>query len=251
MNGKRIVLTGASSGIGYELCRVLCEENRIFASARRAEKIFKHDNVTAYACDISRPENIDRLLDDAKNEMGDIDIFIANAGFAYYECFDTPDWDHISSIFNTNVFSVIYTLSKLRKIKNGGDFTFAVTASAMCHLAMPGYSLYSATKFALKGFTDAFRFELPKNQNICMIYPIATLTSFFDAAGTQNLPWPRQKADYVAKQIVKGVSRNRKHIYPSKLYRIMLFLNRFLPILKIYLAMENKKTQKALCSGDK
>lgn len=241
LKNKNIVLTGASSGIGDEICKLIAEDNRVLAVSRNTSKIFDHPNVTKFSCDVSKKENIDELFKKAGEVLGDVDIFIANAGFAFYEYFETPDWDHIESIFNTNVFSSAYSLVKLKDMKNGKPFNFVITASAMSFNAMPGYALYSSTKFALKGFTDAYRYELGKGQNINMVYPIATLTSFFDVAGSEKLPWPRQKASTVAKIVVKGICRNKKHIFPSKLYRVILFFNKFFPVFKIYNKGESKK----------
>jgi len=241
LKNKNIILTGASSGIGAEICKLISEDNTVFAVSRNISKIVDHPNVIKFSCDISKGENVDVLFKEAFEQLGDIDVFMANAGFAYYEYFDKADWGHIESIFKTNVFSILYSLAKMKEIKEEAAFNFVITASAMSLNAMPGYALYSGTKFALKGFTDAFRFELSKNQCINMVYPIETLTSFFDVAGSEKLPWPRQKASTVAKIIVNGVSCNKKHIYPSKLYRLMSIFDIFLPIMRIYLRNEAKK----------
>ncbi len=65
-----------------------------------------------YTCDISSALNIDRLFVDAKQILGGIDIFIANAGFAYYGEIDKPDWINIEQIYRTNVFSPLYCIGK-------------------------------------------------------------------------------------------------------------------------------------------
>lgn len=250
MKGKKIILTGASSGIGAELCALLARDNTVFAVARRAEKIPQHPNVIAYMADVSDLAAVDLLIETAEKKMKGIDVFIANAGFAYYEFLDKPDVPHMESIFRTNVFSPLHALVTLREKKKDEPFTFAVTASAMSFLAMPGYSLYSGTKFALKGFADSYRYELGKGQNLCLVYPIATLTSFFDAAGSETMPWPRQRADQVAKKIVRGLDRSKKHIFPSRLFALMLFMNRFFPVFRIYAALEYGKTKTSLLKGD-
>jgi len=241
LEGKRIILTGASSGIGKEICLLLAEKNTIFAVARTSSKIPIHPNIIAFPCDISQKENLDILFVEALKIMKKIDLFFANAGFAYYGPFDKADWNAITSIYHTNVFSTIYSLQKMREISGDAPFGFAITASAMSFLSLPGYALYGSTKFALKGFTDAMRFELKKGQQIHMVYPIATRTSFFDVAGAENLPWPRQKTSFVAKKIVKGIEKNKKHIYPACLFRVLQFLNRFSPAFKTYLWFESKK----------
>lgn len=251
MKGKKIIITGASSGIGAELCRQLCEENQILAAARRENKIPQHKNITPLSCDISLPENIDRLFEEAEKTLGSADLFLANAGFAYYELLGRPDWNHIRSIFETDVYSVVYSLQKMREHRGEKGFSFGITASAMSYLAMPGYALYSGCKFALKGITDGLRYELRRDQKIHMIYPIATLTEFFDQAGSsEKLPWPRQTAKTVAKRIIRGVNRGRRHIFPSFLFRSMMIMAKFLPIFPLYMAMEKKKLKDLERQGD-
>lgn len=244
MQGKNIIITGASSGIGAEICEILEKNNKIFAVARRAERIPDSENIIKYACDVSSSKNLDLMFDVAIETMGSIDVFIANAGYAYYEQIEGPDWYHIEQIFKTNNFSVFYSLLKMKKICKDNGFNFAITASAMSYMAIPGYSLYAATKYSLKGFSDAFRYELKKNQILSVAYPVATYTDFFDTAESDNMPWPRQKANTVAKAIVEGISKNKRHIYPSKLFQLGLFLNRFIPLFYFYQIFEGKKYRK-------
>ncbi len=241
IKGRKLVITGASSGIGLELCKILMKDNLVFAVSRRTDTIPDSDNVIKYSCDVSRRENIDNLFSEAIKSLGDIDVFFSNAGFAYYEEIKKPDWEHNESIFRTNVFSVFYSIQKMKELKKDQSFNFVITASAMSFMAIPGYSLYASTKFALKGFTDSYRFELSKNQVISMVYPVATYTDFFDVANAEKMPWPRQKAGVVAKSIVRGVARNKKHIKPSALFVLGQFINRLFPFFKIYQRVEGNK----------
>jgi short-subunit dehydrogenase len=251
MESKNIIITGASSGIGADLCELLHKDNKIFAVARSTEKIKNSKNIYKFSCDVSKPENIDLLFTEAQKQLGEIDIFFANAGFAYCEKIEKADWKHIESIFSTNVFSVFYSISKFKELKIDQAFNFVVTASAMSYLSIPGYSLYGSTKFALKGFADAFRYELNNNQKLSLVYPVATYTSFFDIANAEKMPWPRQKSLVVAKAIIKGVKRNKKHIYPSCLFRIGMILNGIIPIFKIYLGIEGRKFRKENANDSK
>lgn len=241
MKGKNIIITGASSGIGAEICKILHKENLVFAVARRAEKIPESQRIIKYACDISQPKNIDAMFDNAVKKLGSIDVFIANAGFAYCELTEKADWNHIDQIFRTNNYSVFYSILKMKELCGDKGFNFAIMASAMSFLAIPGYSLYAATKFALKGFTDAFRYELKKSQVIHVIYPVATYTDFFNVADSEKMPWPRQSSITVAKATVRGISKNKKNIYPSILFRLGMFLNRFIPIFSLYRNIEGNK----------
>ena len=244
MQNKRIVITGASSGIGADLVSLLSPENKIFAVARNIQNIPENSNVKAFSCDVSKSENLDKLFDAAISELGDIDFFFANAGFAYYEKIEKADWQHNEEIFNTNVFSVFYSLQKLKEIKKDKPFNFIVTASAISHLPYPGYALYSATKFALRGYADAYRYELSVNQHLSLVYPVATYTQFFNVASAEAMPWPRQKSIAVAKAAIRGASKSKKHIYPSFLFRTGMIINGIIPIYKIVQAMEGSKFRK-------
>lgn len=241
IKGRKIVITGASSGIGALLCHMLAPDNSIVAVARNTSKIPVHENIIPQSCDVSIEAHINNMFGFALEKLGGIDIFFANAGFTYYGRIKNADWNDLARIYNTNVLSVIYSLQKMREIKGSAPFSFVITASAMSFLNLPGYALYGSTKFALKGFSDAVRYELHKGQNLHMVYPIATRTSFFDAAHITQLPWPRMKAETVARRIIAGVSRNHKHIYPSFLFRLLLFFNRFLPAFRTYNYFEMKK----------
>jgi short-subunit dehydrogenase len=244
MKGKNIIITGASSGIGAELLKVLAADNKILAVSRNISNISETSNVKAFSCDVSKVDNIDLLFDEAINFFGRIDVFFANAGFAYCERIQKSDWNYIDEIFSTNVKSVFYSLFKLKEISEEKPFKFVITASAFSYISMPGYSLYCSTKFALKGFADAYRYELDKCQKLILVYPVATYTEFFNVAGSDKMLWPRQKPEAVAKAMIEGVRKSKENIYPSFFFRILLLLNRILPLFNIYIKLEGKKFRK-------
>jgi len=231
---KTIVVTGASSGIGLDLVNELAPYNcNIVAVARSIEKIeFHHKNVIKYPCDISKPENIDQLFDFVMNRFKTIDIFVCNAGFAYYGEIAGPNWEEIEKIYQTNVFSAIYVAEKMKARHGKKPFQVAITASAMSYLSYPGYTLYASTKAALHGFATGYRCELERGQKIQMIYPIATRTKFFEQAGEKTpVPWPSQTAEKVASIIVNGLIKGKNSIFPSKLFQTVNILNGYLPFL--------------------
>lgn len=241
--GKRVAITGASSGIGLELLKLLLANGcRVAACARHTEKIkLKSRNLHLKKCDISKKENIDEFFDFAQKKLGGIDIYISNAGFAYYEKLQTPDWEHISSIIDTNFISTVYAAEKMKAMHRDKPYNFVVTASAMGLLSLPGYSLYSGTKAAVRGFADAYRYELSPGQHFQVVYPIATKTEFFKRAGDNTpVPWPTQSAAAVARRIIKGIIENKEHIFPSKAFRLANTVNRALPFMfDIYVDINN------------
>lgn len=241
LKNKRIVVTGAASGIGKEtVLQMLKHENvKILACDLNEKNVISHPNVIPYKCDVSKPESIDKLMKDADKKLGGIDIFFANAGFAYYEVIQEPSWERIDRIFRTNVFSPFYTVITLNR-KRKDPCLFIVTASAMSHLPLPGYALYSSTKAAVRSFLDAYQCELKPGNRTMIVYPIATRTKFFDSAGKQvPVPFPSQTPETVARQIVKGILNDRMEVFPSFLFRFIQFLDRFLFFpLKVYQKME-------------
>lgn len=240
LNGKRIILTGAASGIGKALLeRLAAYDSQIIAVDLNQAKVDAavkalhqpRAHISTYACDLGQQASVDALFEHAVNTIGGIDLFIANAGFAYYENLDTPDWKHIEDIYRVNVFSSLYTLEKMRTLNGDKPYGVVITASAMGKLALPGWAIYASTKGALDRFVEAYRYELGSNVLLTLVYPIATRSNFFNAAGdTTPVPFPSQTPEWVARIIVKGIERNQREIYPSMLFRVAWTLNRVLPM---------------------
>ncbi|GBF51418.1 putative short-chain dehydrogenase [Leptospira ryugenii] len=230
LESKKVILTGASSGIGKALLNHLLKHGAlVVVGDLRPDAIPDHPNLHKLKIDVSKPSEIDRLIESSIEILDKIDAFIANAGFAYYEKMAEEDWNRIKSIFATNVFSPIYTIQKLSHLLPKGVHIL-VTASAMAYLPLPGYALYSATKSALHSFAKAFRMEMGGQYKLTLIYPIATKTAFFEKAGRSvPLPWPSQSADHVAKQVIRALVRPKNSVFPSLTFRILLVLNHFFP----------------------
>ncbi len=240
LNGKRIILTGAASGIGKALLECLAAyDSQIIAVDRQQANVDaaikalpnSHAQISSYACDLGQQANVDALFDYAVQTFGGIDLFIANAGFAYYEKIETPDWKHIEDIYRINVFSPLYTVEKMCALNADHPYGVVITVSAMGKLGLPGWAIYGSTKAALDRFAEAYRYELGNNALLTLVYPIATRSNFFAAAGNKTpVPFPSQTPEYVAKAIITGIERNQREIYPSLLFRIAWTLNRILPM---------------------
>ncbi|WP_108822620.1 SDR family oxidoreductase [Dysgonomonas sp. Marseille-P4361] len=253
LENRKIVLTGASSGIGLELLKLMSSYDgvKIVAVARHVGTIPNIEGVVyPFAADVSTSDGIDRVFEYAAQVMGEIDVFIANAGMAYLEKLGNPDWDHTEYIYNLNVFSPIYSLQKLVAESGDRKIAFTCTISGAGLVSLPAYSLYCSTKAALHHFVQTYRYEQPDRLQLTAIYPVATRTYFFDkATGEDNtpLPFPAQDADLVARKIVKGIEKGKKTIYPSLLFRLFYPIGRSFPcFLKVYSLLEKKKVGKWL-----
>ncbi len=246
--GKNIVITGASSGIGLETMRLLLqgEGNRILAVARRTETLFTMgENVIPFACDVSTQEGVEAIFAKAESVFDKIDIFYANAGFPYFEAYDYTDWDRVKRIFDTNTLSPIYTYARYIKHLDGREGHLAYTISAMGQMAMPGYALYGASKFAMQGFQQGIRLEMPRNLKLTCLYPVATATNFFNVANAKEKvekPFPVQSPEVVARKMVAGLERGDKYVSPCGLFSFAKVLMAVLPPVRtVYWGMENAK----------
>ncbi len=251
---KNVVITGASSGIGLEILKLLLQNGcHVVACARHIEEIsLNSPDLFLTTCDVSKKEDIDALFEFAMEKLGSIDLFIANAGFAYYEKIEKPDWDHIKSIVDTNFISSVYSAEKMKEIHGSSSYNFVVTASAMGLLSLPGYALYSGTKAAVRGFADGYRSELESNQHFQVVYPVATKTKFFKRAGNNTpVPWPTQEPETVAKRVIKGIEKNKKRIFPSTMFRMTDIASRVFPFLfRIYVSINEKAFKKWLAEKE-
>ncbi|MBN2651204.1 MAG: SDR family NAD(P)-dependent oxidoreductase [Spirochaetales bacterium] len=224
--GKKIVITGASSGYGKRLTEIFLEKGAsILAVARNTSKMeTEHPNLKKVECDISSKEGVDTLFEIIKKDFQNPDIFFANAGFGYHEKIEKPDWAHISKIYETNVFSPIYSLEKMQELKGKEPFRFLVTISGVAYFPIPGLALYTSTKAAIHNFTSAFSFELEKGQMIQTIYPVGMVTPFFSNKD-EPLPTLVQDLERASQKTIKGILKDKKKIYPSNRFIFSLSLS--------------------------
>ena len=254
IQNQTIVITGASSGIGKTMLEMLAAKennNRIIAASRSIGKLEGFgDNVTLFPCDLSTQAGVDALFEKAEEVFTKIDILICNAGAPYYERYDYEDWGRIERIFSLNTFSCMYSYSKYLNHLNGREGRLMFTVSAMGEMALPGYALYAATKFAMKGFQQAIRLETPKNLKITCVYPVATKTNFFEVGGAGHKveqPFPVQTAEAVAKAAIRGVEKGRKQVYPCPVYLpSRVLMNVLPPVRSLYLKSQYRMLQRFL-----
>ncbi len=253
IENKNIVLTGGSSGIGKSILERLAKEsgNKIIVACRSAASITGFgENVIPFTCDLSSKEGVDSLFEKIGEEFDMADLIISNAGAPYYEKIDYVDWGRIERIYNLNTISHIYIYQKYLEHLNGRAGQLCYTISAMGEMALPGYALYSSTKFAMKGFQQAIRREGVKNLKLTCIYPVSTSTNFFNVGGNgieMEKPFPVQTPEKVADVTIKAIEKGRKNVYPCGLYIFSKVLMTILPpVRSIYLGMEQKRLERFL-----
>ena len=240
ITNRNIIITGAASGIGKSLLFCLSAFRGLSVVAVDLQETALRQTIAElppstnlvipYVCDVSTPEAVDALFDFAQTQMGSVDIFFANAGFAYYEQLQKPDWPRMEAIFRVNTLSPLYSLQKMVACNAGREYAVVITASAIAKLGIPGYALYGATKAALDRFADAYRYETDDLGHLCLVYPISTRTAFFDNSvsaswrGNVPVPFPSLPPETVAKAMIRGVLKDQKFVYPSLLHRVGRFV---------------------------
>jgi len=243
INKKRIVVTGAASGIGLAFLNEISKlDTQILAADINAGGLHQaikdlSDNqarITSFVADLSLEKNVDLLFKEATSQMGGIDLFIANAGFPYYETIHKADWEHIDKIFQLNVYSPLYAFEKMLELNQDQEFKMVITASAMGRMAMPGYAFYSATKAAVHRFAEGVRQEMRDPNQLMLVYPIATRTNFFKTASQNTpVPWPMQTPQAVARAMLQGIRHDLKSVNPSFLFSLIMFLDRLQPFIRL------------------
>jgi short-subunit dehydrogenase len=254
IKGQRIVLTGAASGIGRALLTRLATYPavRLVAADRDADRLHAaiaaitapsvpsapqaapRAEIVPFVGDLGTPRGVDALFETALQRFGGIDLFIANAGFAYYERLDRADWPHLERIYALNTFSPIYAALKMREINAARPYKVVVTASAMGLLTLPGYALYAASKAAFHHFSEAYRYELPDPRSLLVVYPIGTRTNFFRVSGAPKT-WPTQSPEYVAGCILRGIERDQQRVFTSPSFVGLMLAGRiFPPVLRVW-----------------
>lgn len=250
ITGNNIVLTGCNSGIGLEVLKLLLVgDNRILCVDKNTDTLEKINSEKMYILktDVSSQEAVDGIFEVAEEKLGKIDIFYANAGYPYYEEMNYVNWDRVEAMFATNVFSPIYSYQKFVKHLNGRVGTFAITVSAIGKMAMPGFTIYTASKFAMNGFQEAIRLEKPDNVQLTCLYPVATDTNFFKAANDVEFekPFPVQKPALVARKMVAGIESGKSNVSPCALFGFATVLMKFAPFVRnVYWGLEKKKFER-------
>lgn len=246
ITGKNVVLTGCNSGIGLEFLKLLRGGNKILCVDKNSDQLVKFDPacVTILEEDVSSAAAVDAIFDKAQEIFPFIDIFYANAGYPYYEEMNYCNWDRVAAMFETNVFSPIYSYQKYVSYLAGRRGVMAITVSAIGEMAMPGFTVYSASKFAMNGFQQGIRLEKPDNVQLTCLYPVATNTNFFRASSEirYKKPFPVQEPDVVARKMMAGIEEGRDKVSPCALFGLSKAMMTVAPAVRtLYWALEKKK----------
>jgi short-subunit dehydrogenase len=188
---KVALITGASSGIGFETSLTLARnEFRTFATMRNLSKsrkireIAKKERLplTVIPLDVNDNASIRTAIQNILVEAKRIDVVINNAGYGLFGAVEDLSMDKIIDQFETNFFGVVRVVKSVLPImRNQRSGTIINISSMVGRVAMPLNSVYVASKFALEGFSESIRHELSKfGINVILIEPGIVRTGFFN-----------------------------------------------------------------------
>jgi short-subunit dehydrogenase len=226
-----IVITGASSGIGLATTKMAAERGaKVVLAARSEETISNIANeinrgggeALAVPCDVTNRSQVEGLARAAIDRFGRIDTWVNDAGVAIYGRLDEVSEEDSRRLFETNFWGVCHgSLAALPHLKSNGGALINI-GSEVSEAVVPLLGMYSASKHAVKGFTDALRVEVEQvddaRVSITLIQPSATNTPFPQHARNYmdrepKLPTPLDDPEDVAKAILHAAvkpTRNKK-----------------------------------------
>jgi NAD(P)-dependent dehydrogenase (short-subunit alcohol dehydrogenase family) len=190
LQGRIAVVTGASSGIGRAIVERYVAEGakKVIAFARNAAALKEieaahGDAVIAFPGDVTRSEDLKRLVEGTTKAVGDIDILVPNAGIARVVSFEDSTAVAVGEQFSVNVFGAIETARLfLPHIRRGGSIQFITTF--LTQVGLPGLTIYSASKAALKSVAQTLAVELaPRGIRVNAIAPGPIGTPLWGAVG--------------------------------------------------------------------
>ena len=247
IRSSRAIVTGASSGIGWEVAKELARQGaKVVLLARREDRLAELAKQIAAAggraeCvagDITDAAVRAKSIETAQASFGGLDILVNIAGVGAIGLFDGADPDRVRRLMEVNFFALVeMTRLALPLLKKGNRPIVVNVSSIVGHRGVPYNSEYSASKFAVRGFSEAVRAEWTQQGiDVLVVSPGTTETEFFDKVIEDHggPKWPEHSpvsAAQVARQTVRAIRLGRHEIVPYRWGKVLVWLNRLSPRL--------------------
>ncbi len=229
LSGKKVVITGSSSGIGECIAYKVAENGGTpILIARNVEKlksisedIEKKYSVSCpyFQLDVQELSKVEETFLKIIEEIGEIHVLVNNAGFGIFDQVTDISLNDMIAMFEVNVFGLITcTKAVLPGMLNSNEGHIINVASQAGKMATPKSSVYSASKHAVLGFTNGLRLEVSAtNINVTAVNPGPIRTRFFsiaDKSGSyvKNVERFMLESDFVAQKIVDAMYTNKREI---------------------------------------
>lgn len=232
----KAIVTGASSGIGRDIARVLASFGfTVYGVARRKDRLFElqtelGDIFVPVEMDLAKKENIYKLFEEFENE--DIDILVNNAGFGIFGAFDKTDLTRELDMLDINVIS-LHILTKLfaKKFLKQGYGKILNVASSAGFMAGPLLSSYYASKAYVLRLSEAVDEEMRrknKNVTVSVLCPGPVKTEFDEVADVR-FSLKGLDSFYVAEYAIRKMLKGKRVIIPGFTMKLLVFFSRLVP----------------------
>jgi short-subunit dehydrogenase len=245
LRGRTAVITGASSGIGLAAAEHLAGHGmNVVLGARRGDlldaavgRIRASGGVAeSVITDVTREEEVARLVNRARLRFNGLDVMICNAGFGYYGTVEETPAGVMRRMMDVNFMGTFYgAAAALPVFRAQGRGHLIFISSIVGHRGIARMSGYSATKAAQRGFAEALRSEFAGTAiHVSTVYPVSTETEFRhamerDYGHSVSGLGPRQSVDDVARALVACIRRPTPEVFPHRLSRALGVLNAIAP----------------------
>jgi short-subunit dehydrogenase len=245
--GSRILITGASQGIGRALAEAAALRGGKVLAAARSEALLRElaDQVRARGgtletvqADVTSAEDRRAMVEAARRAFGGLDILINNAGIGATGHFAEVSPDRLRKIMEVNLFGLTETTRAFLPLLREGRKPAVVNVSSIAgKRGIPARSEYSASKFAVQGFSEALRPELAKDGiDVLVVCPGLTQTNFSknmleQKARLQMDHMRGMTAEQVALATLRAIERGRNEICLTLKGRLLVWVSRFFPRL--------------------
>ncbi len=244
--GGVALITGGSSGIGFAIAEELVKKKmNVVLLARRKklleearEKLSKKGGVEIVSADVTDINSLKRAENNIIKSFSKIDLLVNCAGIVKPALLQDLDYDDINSQIQINLIGIINVTKIFQKyIPRGG--AILNISSGIVFFRIAGYTVYTASKVGILGFSLALRRELlSKGISVHVACPWDVDTPQYRKEQEEMPEWMKGsirpkflKVDVAAKKILRGTSRSRFLILSNFITRFSLFMNRFFPLL--------------------
>ncbi len=223
IQGRGIIITGATSGIGYHLAKRIYEKGGILLLVGRNEDKLgrlkeEFGGCVVIKADLTDKEGRDRVISAAFESLESVDILINNAGVGFYGSILDADEETLRKVMELNFWAPLDLTRKFIKMSNHRKVIVVNVISLIAFIPISKWNIYATSKFAERSIFMSMREEVRRsNAKIINIYPPAVKTSFFEnTLGEKPKPVGHAVSpEKVANVIVKAIEREKEEVFVS------------------------------------
>jgi 3-oxoacyl-[acyl-carrier protein] reductase len=211
LKNKVVIITGGTKGLGKAMALSFIEEGaHVLVCARNQEELDSlPENIIGIKADVTKEDELDNLLKSAIKKFGQIDIWINNAGlWLPHSQTEDFDMDKVKKMFDVNVFGTMNgcrVALRYMKERNTGTIINIISDSAL--FGRPMSSMYSASKWAINGYTKSIK-EENENISVIAVYPGPMKTDIFGDAKPENFD-TFMEVEYVTDLIIANIKKEK------------------------------------------